>query len=236
MSHVRLSLTLPSLLDSSSHYCLFTLLQPHPDCPAHDRSTMQTIDPDSPLLVAKSTLILGGLGSLTGLTIGAIRAQNPILLGMNMGLNGTVGGLAFFGELLVPIILGVKGNERMGIDGDRLRRVAVREYVVSPLLLVVVPWESYRLRREALGVESTVSGSDSGLVETTRGEGKTMSLIRNDRLLDSGLAGGLTGGGISTMFRESARDDLVRGNEQGSRWYVLQEGRRLSQRLSSLLH
>lgn len=130
----------------------------------------------------------------------------------------------------------------MGIDRDRLRRVAVREYVVSPLLLVLVPWESYRLRREALAVGNTASdsgsglGSDSDLEGTTGRQGKTMSLIRNDRLLDSGLAGGLTGGGISTMFRESACHDLVRHSEEGSRWYVLQEGRRLSQRLSSLLH
>jgi hypothetical protein len=82
-------------------------------------------DPDSPLLVAEGTLSLGKLttiectfsvdvhltrlllneilltaviGASAGGVMGALRAQNPFALGMNMGLNGAVAGLVFFGQ------------------------------------------------------------------------------------------------------------------------------------------
>lgn len=45
-----------------------------------------------------SFVSVGVLGAITGSSIGMARAQNPVVLGMNMGLNGSIAGLSFFSE------------------------------------------------------------------------------------------------------------------------------------------
>ena len=108
---------------------------------------------------------------------------------------------------------------------SRLGRIGVREYLISPLLVSTVPWPSYAARQEVLRGNSldASSSSNSSSSSTKHGPSRTRSLpsredpedaamdeervtlrrVRNNRLLDSALAGGLTGGGISAMFRES---------------------------------
>jgi hypothetical protein len=75
-----------------------------------------TIDADSPLLVGKGILTLAVLGAATGGTLGALRAQNPGLLALRMGLNGSVAGLAFFGTSLIPILT-MRCDVSCGADG-----------------------------------------------------------------------------------------------------------------------
>jgi hypothetical protein len=126
-----------------------------------------------------------------------------------------------------------------------LVRVAIREYVVSPLLLTTLSQAvpSYNTRSLALhqlhhnkiqdhatssSSTSTTSTSTLNLsaipshhihnaidssseLETNsdsnlgiNDEKTAISRVRNDRVLDSALAGALTGGGISWVFRECA--------------------------------
>ncbi|KAH8085374.1 hypothetical protein HD553DRAFT_27413 [Filobasidium floriforme] len=170
---------------------------------------LQNFDPDSPLLVVQGTLTLAVLGSATGATLAAFKAQNPFALGMNMGLNGSIAGLTFF---------------------------AIREYLVSPLLLATLSQAvpSYNTRSLALhqlhhdqtqnqATSSSTSPPNiraipshhthnaidsSSELETSpdlnlgvHDEKTAISRVRNDRVLDSALAGALTGGGISWTFR-----------------------------------
>lgn len=65
------------------------------------------LKPTSPIILdtdfgARSLFALSSLavlGSATGATLAAFKAQNPFALGMNMGLNGSIAGLTFFGKL-----------------------------------------------------------------------------------------------------------------------------------------
>jgi len=47
--------------------------------------------------------MLAVIGASAGGVMGALRAQNPFALGMNMGLNGAVAGLVFFGQYRLNI-------------------------------------------------------------------------------------------------------------------------------------
>ncbi|WVQ72869.1 hypothetical protein IAR50_002430 [Cryptococcus sp. DSM 104548] len=125
-------------------------------------------DPDSPLLVIKGIVSTATFGAVTGASIGAAQALNPTVLAMNMTLNMSIAGLGFF---------------------------ALREYVISPLLLSVeaTPGHSIRLHelRRRLDPSETIG----------QGEVPTVGQMRTERILDSALAGGLTGGILSAAFR-----------------------------------
>ncbi|GHJ84215.1 hypothetical protein NliqN6_0617 [Naganishia liquefaciens] len=125
-----------------------------------------TIDPDSPLLVAKATAALALLGATTGGTLAVLRAQHPLPLVLGMGLNGAVAGLSFFG---------------------------IREYVVSPLLVASLDGPGYRRRRQL----ASASAPAVDVVTPTN----EISLMRNDRVMDSALAGGIAGSSISGLVR-----------------------------------
>ncbi|KAJ9093387.1 hypothetical protein QFC21_006417 [Naganishia friedmannii] len=170
-----------------------------------------TIDPDSPLLVGKGILSLALVGAATGGTLGALRAQNPALLALRMGLNGSVAGLAFFGaSLSFPF----STCRLVWYEADALIRcvsaqAGIREYLISPVLVSTLDsWPSYAHRRASTRVESpqwteTIKEKrhDSSSLSVPLSPQQTVSAIRNNRVLDSCLAGGMAGGIISGAFR-----------------------------------
>ncbi|WWC62479.1 uncharacterized protein I303_105075 [Kwoniella dejecticola CBS 10117] len=130
-------------------------------------------DPNSPLLVAKGVLTTGTLGAITGASIGVVQSKNPFALSINMTINLSIAGLTFF---------------------------SIREYLVSPLLLSLELTPSHTRRLNALRRE--------GLSEVQRGKlpedieaPESLSEVRWNRISDSAIAGGLTGGVLSAAFR-----------------------------------
>ncbi|ADV21777.1 hypothetical protein I305_01820 [Cryptococcus gattii E566] len=126
-------------------------------------------DPASPLFVLKGILATGTFGAVTGASIGALQSKNPYTLGTNMAINMSIAGLAFF---------------------------TVREYLVSPFLLIIeaTPSHSRRLMEIQLSEKQR-----SKLPQVT-----SIGQVRTDRVLDSALAGALTGGVLSATFRGRA--------------------------------
>jgi hypothetical protein len=61
-------------------------------------TVMDIFHPDSPLLVVKGVATLSAAGTLVGATYGVVRSLNPYAIAINMGLNGSILGLSFFGE------------------------------------------------------------------------------------------------------------------------------------------
>ncbi|WWC70683.1 uncharacterized protein I206_104634 [Kwoniella pini CBS 10737] len=131
-------------------------------------------DPNSPLLVAKGVLTTGTLGAITGASIGVFQSKNPFALSINMTINLSIAGLTFF---------------------------SIREYIVSPLLLSIEITPSHTKRLKALKLENL---SDVQIGKLPESDLENLSEVRWNRLLDSSIAGGLTGGILSAAFRGKA--------------------------------
>lgn len=72
----------------------------------------------------------------------------------------------------------------------------IREFGVSPILTHVAPWKQYVHRRRELGINNLRDDPYSS-------ENISWSDLRTDRLLDSGVAGAVTGGvlrGLKSML------------------------------------
>ena len=67
--------------------------------------------------------------------------------------------------------------------------LGIREFCVSPILTHVAPWKQYVYRRRELGI-----GNSSDDVLSPPSEKLSWTDLRTNRLLDSGLAGAVTGG------------------------------------------
>ncbi|KAL9715419.1 hypothetical protein Ac2012v2_002082 [Leucoagaricus gongylophorus] len=68
---------------------------------------------------------------------------------------------------------------------------ALREYIVSPVLVHTVPLEQYERRRRQLGISQNSLETDSS---NTNSSSPHFSSIRNQKILDSALSGMATGG------------------------------------------
>ncbi|TXT13509.1 hypothetical protein VHUM_00876 [Vanrija humicola] len=88
-----------------------------------------------------------------------------------------------------PFLLGANMAVNSGIGG--LAFFATREYVVSPALLAVGDTPGHVRRRAALDDERR------GVVPPA----PSIAEVRTERLLDSGIAGALSGGGLSAAMR-----------------------------------
>ncbi|OWZ46740.1 hypothetical protein C356_02930 [Cryptococcus neoformans c45] len=126
-------------------------------------------DSASPLFVLKGILATGAFGAITGASIGALQSKNPYTLGTNMTINMSIAGLAFF---------------------------TVREYLVSPLLLIIEATPSHSRRLLELQLSERQRSKLPQVV--------SIGQMRTDRVLDSALAGALTGGVLSAAFRGRA--------------------------------
>ncbi|OWZ57632.1 hypothetical protein C349_03070 [Cryptococcus neoformans var. grubii Br795] len=126
-------------------------------------------DSASPLFVLKGILATGTFGAITGASIGALQSKNPYTLGTNMTINMSIAGLAFF---------------------------TVREYLVSPLLLIIEATPSHSRRLLELQLSEKQRSKLPQVV--------SIGQMRTDRVLDSALAGALTGGALSAAFRGRA--------------------------------
>ncbi|WVR06280.1 hypothetical protein IAU60_003310 [Kwoniella sp. DSM 27419] len=133
-------------------------------------------DPASPLLVAKGVLVSGTLGAITGASIGVVQTKNPFALSINMTINLSIASLTFF---------------------------SIREYLVSPLLLSIDLTPSHKRRYNQLAEASGLSLKQLGKLPAVD-SAQSLTEVRLDRLVDSALAGGLTGGALSAGFRGRA--------------------------------
>ncbi|WWC88753.1 uncharacterized protein L201_003666 [Kwoniella dendrophila CBS 6074] len=134
-------------------------------------------DPNSPLLVAKGVLATGTLGAITGASIGVVQSKNPFALSINMTINLSIAGLTFF---------------------------SIREYLVSPLLLSIELTPSHTRRLNQLRNQSELSENQKGKLPISDDHTPSLSEVRWDRLSDSAISGGLTGGVLSAAFRGRA--------------------------------
>ncbi|KAK8858517.1 hypothetical protein IAR55_002744 [Kwoniella newhampshirensis] len=138
-------------------------------------------DPASPLLVTKGVLTTGTIGAITGASIGVVQSKNPFALSINMTINLSIASLTFFG---------------------------LREYVISPILLSIQPTLSHTRRLQNV---QQLSSKQLGKLPESNNDSVDDALppaslleVRTDRLLDSALAGGMTGGVLSAAFRGRA--------------------------------
>jgi len=77
---------------------------------------------------------------------------------------------------------------------------ALREYIVSPILVHTIPSEQYQRRRNQLGIGQNSSETDNSIAYSS---GSQFSSIRSQKTLDSALSGMATGGllrGLKCMF------------------------------------
>ncbi|WWD18406.1 hypothetical protein CI109_102856 [Kwoniella shandongensis] len=135
-------------------------------------------DPASPMLVTKGVLTTGTLGAITGASIGVVQSKNPFALSINMTINLSIASLTFFG---------------------------LREYIISPFLLSIEATPSHTRRlRDLQRLSSKQLGKLPATGVTEDESAPSLMEVRTDRLLDSALAGGLTGGVLSSAFRGRA--------------------------------
>lgn len=87
-----------------------------------------------------------------------------------------------------------------GADQRFSRRVGIREYLVSPLLVATLDGPAYVRRRRSPAAAAQVDAVSPA---------EEISLIRNDRVADSALAGGIAGSSISGLVRTSPRLPLA---------------------------
>ncbi|KAI9631944.1 uncharacterized protein MKK02DRAFT_21475 [Dioszegia hungarica] len=127
------------------------------------------VDPNSPIFVAKAILATTIAGGTAGATLGVIRSANPFAFSINMGVNGGIMGLTFFG---------------------------LREYLISPLLLSASPTLSHARRFHQLSEKQL-----GKLPSSPSPEAASISEMRTERFLDSGISGSLAGGVLSGATR-----------------------------------
>ncbi|CAE6483904.1 unnamed protein product [Rhizoctonia solani] len=112
-------------------------------------------------------------GALSGAVYALFKSQSPALMGFAAGINSGIAGLTFF---------------------------ALREYVVSPALVLSLDTSQYAQRRARLGITSK-QFNDLKYAHEHQDE---LAMIRRDRLLDTGVAGAIAGGGLN-FWRRGAR-------------------------------
>ncbi|KAG8684017.1 hypothetical protein FRC11_012732, partial [Ceratobasidium sp. 423] len=96
-----------------------------------------------------------------------------------------------------PSLMGFAAGINSGIAG--LTFFAVREYVVSPALISSLDTPQYARRRSQLGITSKFND-----LKYAHDHQDELAIIRQDRLLDTSVAGAIAGGGLN-CWRSGAR-------------------------------
>ncbi|KAH7337622.1 hypothetical protein B0J17DRAFT_663643 [Rhizoctonia solani] len=123
--------------------------------------------------VSLGTIGVSCAGALSGAVYALFKSQSPSLMGFAAGINSGIAGLTFF---------------------------AIREYAVSPALVLSLDTPQYARRRTQLGITSNKFND----LKYTHDHTDELSIIRQDRLVDTGVAGALAGGGLN-FWRGGAR-------------------------------
>ena len=71
--------------------------------------------------------------------------------------------------------------------------LALREYAISPALVLSLDTPQYARRRAELGITNKLED-----LKYAHHHQDQLALIRQDRLLDTGVAGAITGGGLNS--------------------------------------
>ncbi|KAF8688485.1 Molybdopterin binding protein, partial [Rhizoctonia solani] len=116
-------------------------------------------------------------GALSGAVYALFKSQSPALMGFSAGI-----------------------NTKPTLPPPLSRVPALREYVVSPALVLSLDTSQYAQRRARLGITSK-QFNDLKYAHEHQDE---LAMIRRDRLLDTGVAGAIAGGGLN-FWRRGAR-------------------------------
>ncbi|KAF9227857.1 hypothetical protein BS17DRAFT_774423 [Gyrodon lividus] len=137
------------------------------------------MDPSAPQTVMKGVAITSSTCGVTAGLYGVCKQSSPGNLFLFSAVNSGIAAATFF---------------------------SIREYIVSPALVLTHPGKQYRLRRHRL-IPVVVDSTHDELP-------LSWSDIRTSRLLDSGISGALTGGILNTWKR--GRRGLVPGLTTGA--------------------
>ncbi|KAG8711620.1 hypothetical protein FRC08_015678 [Ceratobasidium sp. 394] len=130
------------------------------------------MDPNAAITVSLGTLCTSFAGALGGASYALVKSQPPSLMGFAAGVNSGIAGLTFF---------------------------ALREYAISPALVLSLDTSEYARRRADLGILSPFPSAST--LATPPDE---LRAIRQNRLLDTSISGALTGAGLN-YWRRGAR-------------------------------
>ncbi|KAJ1301113.1 hypothetical protein OPQ81_003528 [Rhizoctonia solani] len=131
------------------------------------------MDPKAGTTVSLGTIGVSCAGALGGAIYALFKSQSPSLMGFAAGINSGIAGLTFF---------------------------AIREYAVSPALVLSLDSPQYARRRAQLGITSNKFND----LKYTHDHQDELAIIRQNRLLDTGVAGAIAGGGLN-FWRGGAR-------------------------------
>ncbi|ELU39630.1 hypothetical protein AG1IA_06338 [Rhizoctonia solani AG-1 IA] len=142
------------------------------------------MDPKAGMTVSLGTIGVSCTGALSGAVYALFKSQSPALMGFAAGINSGIAGLTFF---------------------------ALREYVVSPALVLSLDTSQYAQRRARLGITSK-QFNDLKYAHEHQDE---LAMIRRDRLLDTGVAGAIAGGGLNFCIGARRCTDYCSGRADG---------------------
>ncbi|KAG8766471.1 hypothetical protein FRC12_006867 [Ceratobasidium sp. 428] len=131
------------------------------------------MDPNAAITVSLGTLGTAFTGALGGASYALVKSQPPSLMGFAAGINSGIAGLTFF---------------------------ALREYVISPALVLSLDTPEYARRRTSLGISSPFPSSGS----TAGTPSDELRAIRQTKLPDTAISGAVTGAGLN-YWRRGAR-------------------------------
>ncbi|GAB1520308.1 hypothetical protein RhiTH_003382 [Rhizoctonia solani] len=156
------------------------------------------MDPKAGMTVSLGTIGVSCTGALSGAVYALFKSQSPALMGFAAGINSGIAGLTFFGTHYNRLFM--RFLHRSQRPPPLSRDPALREYVVSPALVLSLDTSQYAQRRARLGITSK-QFNDLKYAHEHQDE---LAMIRRDRLLDTGVAGAIAGGGLN-FWRRGAR-------------------------------
>ncbi|KAG8743300.1 hypothetical protein FRC10_012263 [Ceratobasidium sp. 414] len=130
------------------------------------------MDPDAAITVSLGTLGASFAGALGGASYALVKSQPPSLMGFAAGVNSGLAGLTFF---------------------------ALREYAISPALVLSLDAPEYARRRADLGIPSPFPSASTPATSPDE-----FRAIRQNRLLDTAISGVVAGAGLN-YWRRGAR-------------------------------
>ncbi|KAF8607327.1 hypothetical protein BDV93DRAFT_307447 [Ceratobasidium sp. AG-I] len=129
------------------------------------------MDPTAGTTVSLGTIGVSCAGALGGAAYAFVKSQPPSLMGFAAGVNSGIAGLTFF---------------------------ALREYAISPALVLSLDTPQYARRRAELVIESPQHAQSDRIAYDSTDE---LRAIRQNKLLDTALSGALAGAGLNAWRR-----------------------------------
>ncbi|KAG9090521.1 signal transducing kinase of the PAK [Ceratobasidium sp. 370] len=151
------------------------------------------MDPDAAITVSLGTLSTSFAGALGGASYALVKSQPPSLMGFAAGVNSGIAGLTFFG--MVPSTILYLTLQCLTDPWTK----ALREYAISPALVLSLDTPEYARRRANLGIPSPFPTASTSATPPDE-----LGAIRQNRLLDTAISGAVMGAGLN-CWRRGAR-------------------------------